>query len=219
MEAKNQIQLRTDSSDVCISTVSELVAVRLDESRFPRYRNIPQGARLEWMSLQIKYLAAITRLRDFGKNETILIASALNGMIAEDAALADLTLPEIADAFKNGVFGKYGEFYGLSAPNLLNFLYSFLESEKKINAAAVVRKSKEAILAERRKAEREAEQRKIQAEIAEAKRNGSFVPTWRVKYCPAKVEDTIGRQDAEHRERVRLQAEAVMKQAKAEGRA
>jgi hypothetical protein len=50
-----------------------------------------------------------------------------------------LTLPEVKQAFKDGFFGEYGTFYGITPLTLTGFLKSYLMSEKRKN---IVRESK-----------------------------------------------------------------------------
>ena len=201
----NKIQLRTSSNELpSLNTPEAIAEVRLDERRYPRYYNIPQPSRLKWLAEQTKTLAAIARIKDFDGREAIVTASSLDEMIMKNEAISGLTTPEMAEAFKSGVFGLYGEFYGLSAPNLYGFLRSYLESEKKQAATAIVRTKFE----DRKKAEQEERQRRIRAEIEEAKRNGSFVPTGRAWFQPKTVDDAID--ESAHREMVRQQAREIL---------
>lgn len=202
----NKLQLSTSNSQLpALNTPEDIAAVRLDERRYPRYGNVPQPARVKWLAEQAKTLAAIARIRDFDAKEAIATAVALDEMMTKNEAISALSIVEVAEVFKEGVFGSYGEFYGLSAPNLYGFLRSYLESEKKQAATAIVRKSYE----ERKKAEKDEMLRRIRAEIEEAKRNGSFVPTGRVWFQPRKVDDVLA--DDEHRKRVRAQAQEILR--------
>lgn len=210
MENNSSIQLRMSSNLPAIPTAQSLAQIRMSEESYPHYRNIPVTARQKWLANQIQYLASITRIRDFEAREPIIMATALDDMMAQDAGMANLTLPEIADAFKNGVFGIYGEFYGITAPNLYGFLDSFLKSEKKKEATAIVLKSKEQLYAEKKAAEKSERDRKLREEIEEAKRNGSFVPTGKVWFEPKKVENPK-ENDRAHREMVREQAKEILR--------
>ena len=210
MENNSSIQLQTSNKLPAVNTPQELAQIRMAESMYPRYRNTPVPSRQKWLANQIQYLASITRIRDFEAREPVIMATALDDMISQDRAMADLTFPEIADAFKNGVFGIYGEFYGLTAPNLYGFLNSFLDSEKKKEATALVLKSKEEMYEEKTRAEREERQRRIRAEIEEAKRTGAFTPTGKVWFKPKLVKDVIDSDG--HREKVRQQAREILRQ-------
>jgi len=211
MENNNQLQLQMSNSNLpAITTAESLAQIRMDERSYPHYKSVTRQARLEWLANQIKYLASITRMRDFDAREAILMATALDDIISMDAVSADLTLAEMADAFKKGVFGFYGEFYGVSAPNLYGFLDKFITSEIKKEATALVLKSHEGSYAEKKTAEKEEQQRRIREEIEEAKRAGTFVPTGQVWFKPQMVNDAVS--SKEHREKVRQQAREILNQ-------
>lgn len=175
---------------------SSIASVMLNEKRFPKYRNIPQQGRLGWMSAEIKTLASIIRVKDFDAREAVATSVVLDDMIMQDRFLSDLTLPEIHSAFRNGVFGLYGEFYGIgiSSPNLYGFLNSYLVSDKKVDANKIVRQQKEKEYEARKQKEREEEQKRLRAEIEEAKRNGTFVPNPAFKGLQLKTVDEVLRE-------------------------
>lgn len=200
----NKIQLRTSSNGLpSLNTTEAIVEVRLDE-RYPRYGNIPQSERLRWMSEQTKNLATIARIKDYDGRDAIVTAASLDEMVMRNEAICGLKLPEIAEAFKSGLFGLYGEFYGLTAPNLYGFLLSYIDSDRKKEATAIIRKGYE----QRKREEQEENQRKIRAEIEEAKRNGTFVPTGRVWFKPQMVDEVL---NDEHRKKVRQQAREILR--------
>ena len=210
MDSSSKIQLRTSSDNIpAIATAQALAEIRMDERRYPHYKRIAVRDRVAWLANQAKYLASIARLRDFDAREAVLTATALDEMICTDSDMMELTLPEIADAFKSGVFGKYGEFFGLSAPNLFGFLDKFLASEKKKEASALVLKTREQSYEERKAAEKAERERRIREEIEEAKRNGTFVPTGKVWFQPKTVDDVAD--SSAHREKVLRQAREILK--------
>ena len=210
MATNNQLQLQTSNNLPTIDTPQALAKIRMNESMYPHFNMVQRPARQEWLAGQIKYLASITRIRDLDAREALLMATALEDMIAQDAGMANLTFPEIADAFKNGVFGIYGEFFGLTAPNLYGFLDSFLRSEKKREATEIVLKSKEESYAEKKAAEIEKNLKKIRDEIEEAKRRGDFIPTGKIWFKPKTVDEAID--SSAHREKVRQQAKEILRQ-------
>lgn len=210
METNKEIQVRTSSNNLpAIPTPQSLAQIRLDEANFPHYKNIRQEVRWEWMAKQVIYLAQIARIRDFDGKTSILMATALDEMMLQHKDIAELTLPEISDAFKSGVFGLYGEFYGLSAPNLYGFLCGFLDSSKKKEATEMVSKSKEDAYREKTRSERERRQKAILAEMEAAKKDGTFVPTGEVWFKPKMVNDVM-RESKEHRDKVRQQAREIL---------
>lgn len=206
---EDAIQLTNSNAQVAkVGTPGSLAEVRLDETRFPRYRNIPQPERLKWMAGEIKVLAELARIRDIDGKSAVLMAVPLDEMLMDEPETADLTLPEFHDAFRSGVFGKFGEFYGISAPNLYGFVRAFLGSEKKTEANRIVRTARERTLEERRRKEREAEQERTRLEIERAKKDGTFVPTGRAWYRTESVSEAID--SSGHRRRVEEQARQIL---------
>ena len=210
MATNNQLQLQTSNNLPTIDTPQALAEIRMNESMYPHFNKVQRPARQEWLANQIKYLASITRIKDFDAREALLMATALEDMMAQDAGMSSLTFPEVADAFKNGVFGIYGEFFGLNAPNLYGFLNSFLRSEKKREATALVLKSREQASSERKEAEIKKNLELLRKEVEEAKRRGDFIPTGKLWFKPKKVENPK-ENDRAHREMVRQQAKEILK--------
>lgn len=212
MEKNNQEQLALTTSNVpvAITGVSSLVAIRKDKERFPRYRDIPVAERQKWLAKEFRLLASIARVKDYDPKEALIGAVALDERIADSPDLSDLTISEIEYAFKNGVFGRYGEYYGLSAISLYSFLEGFLKSELKADATKAVRLSKAEEYQKQRQAEEEAERSRIRAEIEQAKRDGTFVPTGRFSFGGAvkSVKEAID--SSEHRARIAKQARDIL---------
>ena len=98
----------------------------------------------------------------------------LDASMMDDPVVSNLTSVEIQDAFRAGVTGVYGEFYGVTPKSLLGFLKSYISSEKKIEAHRLITMRQE-------KEDREANER-LWREIQEQKAKGMFVPTWGPKY-------------------------------------
>ena len=206
MEQKIQIYQTNDS--IAIPTAESIAAIRLNPE-YPRYESIQQQARLKWMAKTVMKLNKM-RHNDITANEAMIDAAALDARMMQDMYMKDLTLPEIEDAFNDGMFGVYGEYFGITAMTLYGFLDGFINSEKKAEAAKIIRKTKDQLRAEKTKREYEEQQKKIMAEIEEAKRSGTFVPTGRVWYKPKTVDNAISESD-EHREKVRKQAEEILR--------
>lgn len=196
----------TSSSETlpALADARAIVAVRTGAVKYPRYRNMPAGMRQEWLAVEFRKYMALARVKEVGTREIVVSAVALDEMMMQEPAIADLTQPEIEQAFKNGVFGKYGEYYGLTAMSLYGFLEAYLDSDIKKEATRRIREKavaeRERILAE----QRDAEVAKIKAELAEAKRNG-FVPTWGPghDFTPKRVDDLLD--SSAHRDKVRRQ--------------
>ena len=94
--------------------------------------------------------------------------------MTDDPVISNLTSVEIQEAFRAGVTGVYGDFYGITPKSLLGFLKSYVSSEKKLDAHRLITMRRE-------KEDREANER-VWAEIQKAKANGMFVPTWGPDY-------------------------------------
>ena len=202
-----QIFRRNSDNLPAVADARSLAQIRLHPERYPRYSSVPREARIEWLSFEIlKYY----KLSHMKPADTTVDAVALDEMMTRDQYIADLTQPEIDEAFRNGIFGRYGEFYGVTAMSLYGFLEAFIGSAEKREAAELVRKAKRE---DARREEEERERRKIRAEIEEAKRNGTFVPTGRAWYSPKKVDDALLESDnsAAHREKIRRQAEEILR--------
>ena len=176
MEQTKAIQTFQKCSEglAVIGTAENLATMRLNSVRYPHYKTVGRTARIEWLNLEImKYM----RLSHMKPADTTIDAVALDEMIMEDRFISDLIQPEMDYAFRQGIFGKYGEFYGITAMSLYGFLEAYMCEDKKITATKIIQAENAKKDAEQKRKEREAEQKRIRAEIEEAKRNGSFVPT------------------------------------------
>lgn len=191
-------QRNSDSNLPAITTPQSLADILLDRGRFPRYNEVPSQVRVEWLQLQ---MIKMMRLSHTKPSDPMVDAVALDDMMMKDRYMSVLTQPEIDYAFRNGVFGLYGEFYGITAMSLFGFLQAFIQSEQKSQAAKLVRQK----LYEQ---EQKAEQERLRAEIEQAKRDGSFVPTENFRENFFKLTNPA-RDDVEHRKRVLEQARKI----------
>lgn len=206
---QEQLALTTSNAPVTISGVGSLVAIRQDKARFPRYRDIPVAERQKWLAKEFRLLASIARVKDYDPKDALVGAVALDERIADSPELSDLTIPEMEYAFKNGVFGRYNEYYGLSAISLYSFLEGFVKSELKADATKAVRASKAEEYQMRMQLEEEAERRRLRAEIEQAKRDGTFVPTGRFDFSGAVKSVNAAIDTSEHRARIARQAQEI----------
>lgn len=162
--------VRTSSK---IGTPSQL-AEHLLSPNARRYRQGDEGRRREWLYQQIGacYFLAHQKLPS---SDTLTIdTDVLDASMLEDPAISNLTSVEIQDAFRSGVTGVYGEFFGISPKTLLGFLKSYVSSEKKLDAHRLITTRQE-------KEDREANER-LWREIQKKKAEGMFVPTWGPKF-------------------------------------
>ena len=202
----NRLTVLTNSSGaVTVSSAESIAAVRLDRKRFPIYRDIPGRERQMWLAKQLLQLASISRTKEYTADEATVAAVALDERVADSKELSTLTIPEMEYAFRSGVFGAYGEYYGLSAVSLYGFLNSYFKSERKAESTRLVREAKEAQI----RNEDEVHRARIRAEMEEAKRNGTFVPTGRFDFGRAAKSVNEALDTAEHRRRIEEQARAI----------
>lgn len=213
METQEQTQaiqiFRKNSENLPgIADVASLAHIRSD-ARFPHYRSVPPRVRQEWLSLEIlKYM----RLCNMKPADVMVHAVALDEMISGDRYMADLTQPEIDGAFRNGIFGKYGEYFGITAVSLYGFLEAFMGSEVKRDSARILQQEN---LRKRKEEERrrDAEERaRLRAEIERAKADGSFTPTRGFSGLRLETVDDVMREASEHREKVLRQAREIYAQ-------
>ena len=165
----------------------------------PRYKGESEYKRKKWLYRQIGGCNILAHTTVASWEVLTIDADVLDASMMSDPAIADLTALEIQDAFRCGVSGIYGEFYGINPKTLLGFLKSYLSSEKKQDAHRL-------IVARMERENREGDER-IRREIEEAKRNGTFSPSWGPNFKFTDRVDSSG-----HRERIRQQAEEIYKQ-------
>lgn len=168
MEIKREagLMVRTNNS---VGT-SELLARHLLDPRVRRYRQGDEDKRKQWLFRQIGACYFIAHQRQPSWDAMTIDTDMLDASMMDDATISNLTSVEIQDAFRAGVTGVYGEFFGISPKTLLGFLKSYIASEKKLEAHRLITQR-------RVQEDREANER-LWAEIQKKKAEGMFVPTW-----------------------------------------
>lgn len=202
----NAVALRSNESAQSF-TPESLAELRRDKTSNPAFPSLPQNGRLQWLSKQLLFIASTLRIKDYDVRDATLAAGLIDGEISEDAQLSRLSAQEINYAMVKGSIGRYGDFYGLTAKTVVDWLRSFCESSLSTEASAI---NKTLLLESHEKkvqARREEESRKLRAEIEEAKRNGTFVPQYHFPSI-GKPADTA-EEDRIHREKVRQQARDI----------
>ena len=142
MDSDKQIQVfRTNNNLPAIKTAQELASVRLDEGNNPRYGNMPAQIRRTWLTGKVIELNMIKHIRP---DEDMLAydITALDEYMMDDPIIRDLTQAEIGRAFRLGIKGDFGEYFGLTADALFGFLEGFLRTPEKREAARLVRVAK-----------------------------------------------------------------------------
>ena len=210
---RQETALQISKASSKIATAEQLADVRaakLADGRnaYPRYKEGGDAERYSWLNKQFFGLALIAHITI--DPVTIKVdVDTLDSEVMQDSYLRELTLVEMQEAFRKGLNGEYGEYFGLSSVSLLKFLKGFIRSEKKAAAAAIFHRR-------RAKAEQEANER-FYKELYEAQKAGKIeLPDFshmRINGQQAKKVYT-SEESAAHRERVRQQAEAILKQAK-----
>ena len=129
---------RTSNNLPALNTPDGLYAIRMDEVNHPRYCNLPDGIRHEWLSGEILTMNMLKHQRP-DEQMLDLDTVALDQFIMDEPFMRDLTQAEIDYAFRKGMRGSYGEYYGLTAESLFGFLEAFLDSPEKKESARLVR--------------------------------------------------------------------------------
>lgn len=195
-----------------IATPQQLAEYRLARKpdggpMYPRYKDIDDMRRISWLGDQFFGLGALTHFQITAANVAV-DATVLDGKIMESSVLREMTLAEMQEAFNNGVFKEYGDYYGISSVTMLGFLKGFIRSEKKVMASKIIQRIEA-------KMEQEANERFFR-ELYEAKLEGKVsVPDFSEKRINGKHEKK-SYTDAElsaHREKIRQQAAEIRRQA------
>ena len=188
--------LRTSSS---IKTADQLAVYRM--SGAPRYKGIPETQRRRWLAYNIGAICLILH-QEIPPFERITIdADSLDSVIMDDPALSNLTQLEMQDAFRTGLAGAYGDYYGVTTKSLFGFLQRFLESDKKVTAHRIISRQED-------KSGREADER-FWRELQEAKARGDFKPSWGPDF---NFRNKVSPEDSEaHKAKIKAQAEQIYK--------
>lgn len=140
MEQNKAIQLTNNNVQLpSIPDAKSLAALRLDKS-VPHYKDLPKDKRTAWLKTQIMTLNMIRHQIVEGW-QVEFDAQTLDEFLMDDIYARDYTFPEIKDAFKRGLMGDYGDYYGLTAESLYGFLRGYFMSEKKRKATEIVKKA------------------------------------------------------------------------------
>lgn len=160
---------------------AELLAAHLLDPKVRRYREGEEDKRKQWLFRQIGACYFIAHQKQPSWETMTIDTDMLDASMFGDPVISNLTSVEIQDAFRAGVTGVYGEFYGISPKTLLGFLKSYVSSEKKLEAHRLITQ-------QRVKEDKEANER-LWAEIQAQKAKGMFVPSWGPKFNFRKEEE------------------------------
>lgn len=133
---KQTTQALTSSNEAPIVSVRSLLDIRKTE---PRFKDIEEQARQAWLLKKLAYCNALNHTKQ--DLEVLRVdAAALDEAMKRDAAVADLTAPEITFAMIHGTMGEYGEYYGLTPRAFMGFFREFLKTDIKYWATTEERK-------------------------------------------------------------------------------
>lgn len=152
----------------------EMLAAHLLSPNARRYRQGDEKRRKQWLFRQIGACYFIAHQKQPSWDAMTIDTDMLDASMMDDPVISNLTSVEIQDAFRSGVTGVYGDFYGISPKSLLGFLKSYVASDKKIEAHRLITMRIE-------RENREANDRLFE-EIQKKKAEGMFVPTWGPEY-------------------------------------
>ena len=202
----NALALRSNESVQSFSPES-LAELRRDKTHNPAFPTLPEKGRLQWLSTQLLFIANTLRIKDYDVRDATLAAGLIDGEIREDTQLSRLSAQEINYAMVKGSIGRYGDFFGLTAKTIIDWLRAFCESSLSTEATAINNALWLESHKQKEQARREEEQRKLRAEIEEAKRNGTFVPQYHLPSIGKPVDTAEA--DRLHREKVLQQARDI----------
>ena len=172
MEIKREAGLMVQTNNKVGSV--EMLAAHLLSPNARRYKQGEDDKRKQWLFRQIGACYFIAHQKQPAWDAMTIDTDMLDASMMEDPVVSNLTSVEIQDAFRAGVTGMYGEFYGISPRSLMGFLKSYIASEKKLEAHRLIARRQE-------KEDRKANER-LWAEIQAQKAKGMFVPTWGPKF-------------------------------------
>lgn len=159
--------LRTSNS---IATAEQLASL-IQNPDVPKFCQLDERTRKGWIGEQINALNYMTHAAKITSEIDLVVeASMIDQAIMDDNSIRWLTQVEMQEAFRRGITKEYGDFFGITASSIVQFLRGFMAGEKRQRAKAIIREQ------EARK-EREGQQR-FWAEIERMKAEGTFVPTW-----------------------------------------
>lgn len=204
------------SSGGNIATADDLARLRLatDDAGvriYPRYKDGRDEQRLSWLNKQFFGLSLIAH-QTVDPTTIKVDLFTLDREIMDHSVLRELTLVEMQEAFRRGIFKEYGEYYGLTAVSLIGFLKGFVRSDKKVAASSIIYKLEA-------KKEQEANARFFRELYAAEKEGKVEVPDFSANRIngPQAKKTYTDEELAAHREKIRQQAEMIRRQAGKEG--
>ena len=185
------MQIFRTSND--ISTPEKLAVVIADQS-IARYKDIPEAERKLWIGSQIYGLCLILHYQAPSPEDVMIDCHFADQMIMDDGGICCLKQVEMQEAFRRGVAGEYGEFYGVTAKSLIGFLKAYRKSGKRAEAISILEKGYKQTLKD--------EDELFWKTLVDAREKGFDIPV----FPASPFED-----DNQHKERIRRQREEILK--------
>ena len=123
------------SSDV--STPEKLAAV-IEDTSVARYKDLPENIRKDWITSQIFTLCYILHYQQPNPLDVKVDAAFADQMIMDDEGASALKQVEMQEAFRRGIAKEYGDFYGITAQSLIQFLKGYRASSKRLQALSIL---------------------------------------------------------------------------------
>ena len=135
----NEIQQYQTSSSL-VATPSAIAEHRM-RADVLHYKQIPPKTRIQWLANKMAEMCTL-RHQDCTIENLVIDATTLDETIMEHPIISDYTLDEITIAFRKGLFGQFGDFYGVTAISCYMFLEKWLKTPEKQEAIKLVRMAK-----------------------------------------------------------------------------
>lgn len=186
------MQIFQTSSNI---STPEALAVVIADNSIARYKDIPEEQRKLWIGSQIYGLCLILHYQAPSPQDVEFDCAFADRMIMEDTSICCLKQVEMQEAFRRGIAKEYGDFYGITATSLVNFLNGYIKGEKRAKAILILHQQEQQKLKD--------DDARFWAELAKAREEGLIeLP----EFSHSPFED-----DQQHRERLAKQREEILK--------
>ena len=176
-----------------VSTPEKLAQVISDQS-IARYKDIPEEPRKIWLGSQIYALCLILHYQTPSPMDVEVDAAFADRMIMDDESVRSLKQVEMQEAFRKGIAREYGDFFGITASTLVQFLRAYKTSEKRAKAISLLYNKEQKEIQEK--------DARFWAALENARQQGYDIPT----FAHSPMED-----DKQHQERIARQREEIIK--------
>ena len=197
------MQIFQTSNDI---STPEKLAMLISNEGIAKYKDIPESVRRTWIGMQIYALCLILHYQAPTPMEVSVDAAFADQLIMDDEGARALTQAEMQEAFRKGIGGEYGEFFGITASTIFGFLKGFRASEKRLKALDILFKKAQKEISEDRKREIAA----YEQIVAHCKEKGIDLTGLRPGDLDKGTAPKVSSE--EHRQKVARQREEILKQ-------